>query len=260
MLKNETNGSLYVLLALIPYFCRMNKKEMITIDNYLDSHYIHRSNWLRAAVLGANDGIISISSLAIGVAAASSTREPIVLATVAGLVAGALSMAAGEYVSVSSQTDTEIADIEREKKELHEMPQEELLILAQIYEKRGLKKETAMQVAVELTEKDALGTHIRDELGINEISQANPIQAAVASGAAFSVGGVLPLLTILFAPIKGMEYWLYSCTIIFLITLGALAAKTGGSSGIKAVMRITIWGTIAMGLSALVGYIFGVNV
>ena len=117
-----------------------------------------------------------------------------------------------------------------------------------------------MQVAVELTEKDALGTHIRDELGINEISQANPIQAAVASGAAFSVGGVLPLLTILFAPIKGMEYWLYSCTIIFLITLGVLAAKTGGSSGIKAVLRITIWGTIAMGLSALVGYIFGVNV
>ena len=135
---------------------------MITIDNYLDSHFIHRSNWLRAAVLGANDGIISISSLAIGVAAASSTREPIILATVAGLVAGALSMAAGEYVSVSSQTDTEKADIEREIKELKEMPKEELTILAQIYEKRGLKKETAMQVAIELTEKDVLGAHIRD--------------------------------------------------------------------------------------------------
>jgi hypothetical protein len=158
---------------------------MITIDNYLDSHYIHRSNWLRAAVLGANDGIISISSLAIGVAAASSTREPIVLATVAALVAGALSMAAGEYVSVSSQTDTEKTDIEREEKELKEMPKEELIILAQIYEKRGLKKETAMQVAIELTEKDALATHIRDELGINEISQAKPIQAALASGAFF---------------------------------------------------------------------------
>ncbi|WP_298304073.1 VIT family protein [Flavobacterium sp.] len=236
------------------------EKETITIDNYLDSHYIHRSNWLRAAVLGANDGIISISSLAIGVAAASSTREPIVLATVAGLVAGALSMAAGEYVSVSSQTDTEKADIEREIKELEEMPEEELKILAQIYEKRGLKKETAMQVAIEFTENDALGAHIRDELGINEISQANPIQAAISSGAAFTVGGVLPLLVILFAPIKNMEYWLYAFTIIFLMVLGSIAAKTGGSSIKKAILRITIWGTIAMVLSALVGYIFGVRV
>ena len=233
---------------------------MITIDNYLDSHYIHRSNWLRAAVLGANDGIISISSLAIGIAAASSAREPIILATVAGLVAGALSMAAGEYVSVSSQTDTEKADIEREIKELKEMPEEELNILAQIYEKRGLKKETAMQVAIELTEKDALNAHIRDELGINEISKAKPIQAAMASGAAFTVGGMLPLLVILFAPLKGMEYWLYGFTIIFLIVLGTTAAKTGGSSVTKAIIRITIWGTIAMGLSALVGYIFGVRV
>lgn len=233
---------------------------MITIDNYLDSHYIHRSNWLRAAVLGANDGIISISSLAIGVAAASSTRDPIVLATVAGLVAGALSMSAGEYVSVSSQTDTEKADIQREIQELQEMPEEELKILAQIYEKRGLKKETAMQVAIELTEKDALKTHIRDELGINEISQANPIQAALASGAAFTIGGVLPLLVILFAPVKGMEYWLYGSTIISLIMLGTMAAKTGGSSVQKAILRITVWGTIAMGLSALVGYIFGVRV
>lgn len=210
--------------------------------------------------MGANDGIISISSLAIGVAAASSTRAPIILATVAGLVAGALSMAAGEYVSVSSQTDTEKADIEREKQELKEMPDEELKILAQIYEKRGLRKETAMQVAIELTEKVALGTHIRDELGINEISQANPIQAAIASGAAFTVGGIFPLLTILFAPVKGMEYWLYGSTIIFLIVLGTVAAKTGGSSISKAIFRITIWGTIAMGLSALVGYIFGVRV
>lgn len=239
-----------------------SKKEdnTITIDNYLDSHYIHRSNWLRAAVLGANDGIISISSLAIGVATASSTREPIVLATVAGLVAGALSMAAGEYVSVSSQTDTEHADIEREKKELAEMPEEELKILAQIYEKRGLKKETAMRVAVELTENDALAAHIRDELGINEISQANPIQAALSSGAAFTVGGLLPLLVVLLAPIKNMEYWLYGSTLIFLVVLGSTAAKTGGSNTKKAILRITIWGTIAMGLSALVGYIFGVRV
>ena len=232
----------------------------LSIDNYLDSHYIHRSNWLRAAVLGANDGIISISSLAIGLAAASSTREPVILATVAGLVAGALSMAAGEYVSVSSQTDTEKADIEREKKELAEMPEEELNILAQIYEKRGLKSDTALQVARELTEADALGTHIRDELGINEISQANPIQAALASGTAFSVGGVLPLLMILIAPIKEMEYWLYASTILFLMILGGMAAKTGGSNIKKAIVRITVWGTIAMGLSALVGYIFGVNI
>jgi VIT1/CCC1 family predicted Fe2+/Mn2+ transporter len=236
------------------------KIEKLTIDNYLDSHYMHRSNWLRAAVLGANDGIISVSSLAIGVAAASSTREPIVLATVAGLVAGALSMAAGEYVSVSSQTDTEKADIEREKGELAAMPKEELQILAQIYERRGLKKETAMQVAVELTENDALGAHIRDELGINEISQSNPIQAAIASGAAFSIGGILPLVVVLFAPLAGMEYWLYGCTTIFLVILGATAAKTGGSNIKKAIWRITVWGTIAMGLSALVGYIFGVSV
>mgnify|MGYP000933588042 FL=1 len=230
---------------------------MITIDNYLDNHYIHRSNWLRAAVLGANDGIISISSLAIGVAAASSIREPIILATVAGLVAGALSMAAGEYVSVSSQTDTERADIEREKKELEENPNEELQILAQIYERRGLKKETAMQVALELTEKDVLATHIRDELGINEISQAKPIQAALASGASFTVGGILPLFVILFAPMNEMEYWLYGFTLFFLILLGAAAAKTGGSSILKAIIRITLWGTIAMVLSACVGYLFG---
>lgn len=233
---------------------------MPTIDNYLDNHYIHRSNWLRAAVLGANDGIISISSLAIGVAAASVTREPIALATIAGLVAGALSMAAGEYVSVSSQTDIEEADIGREIIELREMPEEELHLLAQIYEKRGLTKETALQVAVELTAKDALATHSRDELGINEISQAHPIQAAFASGASFTVGGVLPLLVVLFAPVKGMEYWLYGFTIIFLLILGTTSAKTGGSSVKNAIIRITIWGTIAMGLSAVVGYLFGVKV
>lgn len=233
---------------------------MITIDNYLDNHYIHLSNWLRAAVLGANDGIISISSLAIGVTTASTTRDPILLATVAGLVAGALSMAAGEYVSVSSQTDIEKADIEREKIELEKMPEQELKILAQIYEKRGLKKETALQVAKELTAADALGTHVRDELGINEISQANPIQAAFASGAAFTVGGLLPLLVTIFAPISIMEYALYGFTILSLVSLGAVAAKTGGSSIIKAVIRIVIWGSIAMGLSASVGYLFGVQV
>jgi len=198
----------------------------INIDNYLDNHYIHRSNWLRAAVLGANDGIISISSIAIGIAAASTQREPIVLASVAGLVAGALAMAAGEYVSVSSQTDIEKADIEREAQELAEMPEEELQILAAIYEKRGLKKETAMQVALELTEHDALAAHVRDELGITELSQANPLQAAMASGAAFTLGGVLPLLVALFIPLANMEYALYGSAIIFLVVLGIIASKT----------------------------------
>jgi VIT1/CCC1 family predicted Fe2+/Mn2+ transporter len=140
------------------------------------------------------------------------------------------------------------------------MPEEELNILAQIYERRGLKKETALQVAIELTAKDALATHIRDELGINEISQAKPIQAAFASGTSFTVGGILPLMVVLFAPIKGMEYWLYAFTIVFLMILGTVAAKTGGSHIGKAVLRIAIWGTIAMGLSALVGYVFGVKV
>lgn len=230
------------------------------IDNYLDNHYIHRSNWLRAAVLGANDGILSTASLAIGIAAASDGRDPIILATLAGLVAGALSMAAGEYVSVSSQTDVEKADIEREKIELIETPELELQLLAKIYEKRGLKKETAITVAKELTEHDALGAHIRDELGLNEISKAKPMQAAFASGAAFTVGGILPLLVTLFLPIKSMEYSLYGFALFFLIILGALAAKAGGSSIGKAIIRITFWGTVAMGLTAMVGYLFNVTI
>jgi vacuolar iron transporter family protein len=229
-------------------------------DNYLALHYIQRSNWLRAAVLGANDGILSTASLAIGISAASNFREPIVLATVAGLVAGALSMAAGEYVSVRSQTDVEKADIAREEKELKEMPDIELERLAEIYEKRGMKKETALTVAKELTEHDALGAHLKDELGLNDISQAKPIQAALASGASFTIGGVLPLIITLLLPLKNMEYYLYAFAIIFLILLGVIAAKTGGSSIKKAIIRITFWGTAAMGLSALVGYILGVTV
>lgn len=229
-------------------------------DNYLDNHYIHRSNWLRAAVLGANDGILSTASIAIGVAAASNVREPIILATLAGLVAGALSMAAGEYVSVSSQTDVEKADIEREKQELEDMPEIELQRLAEIYEKRGLQKATALTVAKELSKHDALGAHVRDELGINEISQAKPIQAAFASGAAFTAGGILPFFVTLFLPLSTMAYSLYGFALFFLIILGAIAAKTGGSSVRKAILRITFWGTVAMGLTALVGYLFNVNV
>ena len=230
------------------------------LEDYLDSHYIHRSNWLRAAVLGANDGILSTASIAIGVAAASSTREPVILATLAGLVAGALSMAAGEYVSVSSQTDVEKADIEREKEELEEMPELELQRLAEIYEERGLKKETALLVAKELTEHDALGAHVRYELEINDISKAKPLQAALASGAAFTVGGLLPFLVSMLVPIKTMEYFLYAFALLFLIILGAVSARTGGAGVGKAVLRITFWGTVAMGLTAFVGYLFNVNV
>lgn len=226
----------------------------------LDTHYIHRSNWIRAAVLGANDGILSTVSIAIGVAAATDAREPVVLATLAGLVAGALSMAAGEYVSVSSQRDIEKADIERNKKELNDMPKIELQRLAEIYQKRGLNKETALTVAKELTKHDALGTHIRDELGINEISQAKPMQAAFASLTAFTTGGLLPFLVTLFLPLKSLEYSLYGFALFFLIILGALAAKTGGSSIRKAIIRITFWGTLAMGLTAIVGYLFNANV
>lgn len=226
--------------------------------NYLENHYIHKSNWLRAAVLGANDGILSTASLAIGIAAASVTREPIVLATVAGLVAGALSMAAGEYVSVSSQTDIEKADIEREKQELEEMPEMELQMLANIYKERGLKEETALLVAKELTEHDALGAHVRDELGITDMTEAKPLQAAFASGTAFIVGGALPLLVVLFLPLLSLEYYLYGFSIVFLAILGSISAIAGGSQISKAVVRITFWGTIAMGLSALVGSFFGV--
>jgi VIT1/CCC1 family predicted Fe2+/Mn2+ transporter len=211
-------------------------------------------------VLGANDGILSTASIAVGVASASATREPVILATLAGLVAGALSMAAGEYVSVSSQTDLEKSDIAREAKELKEMPEVELRFLATIYEQRGLKKETAMQVAKELTEHDALGAHVRDELGITELSQAKPLQAALASGASFTVGGILPLLISIFMPLKYMVYLQYGLAIAFLLLLGTIAAKTGGSSVRKAAIRITLWGTIAMAISAGVGYVFGVAV
>ncbi|MFQ6603161.1 VIT family protein [Flavobacterium sp. C3NV] len=224
-----------------------------------ENHYINRSGWLRAAVLGANDGILSTTSLAIGVAAASVTREPILLAAVAGLVAGALSMAAGEYVSVSSQSDVETADLKREKIALETLPEEELEELTDIYIQRGLNKELARQVAIELTAHDALETHARDELGINEITQANPLTAAFASAVAFIVGGILPLLVAIFAPLKEMVFYQYGFSILFLAFSGVLAAKAGGSKILKAVLRICIWGTFAMAMSALVGYIFGVH-
>jgi len=224
-----------------------------------EEHYLIRSGWLRASILGANDGILSTASIIIGVAAASTTREPIILAGVAGLVAGALSMAAGEYVSVSSQTDIETSDIEREKKELIEMPEAELKELADIYEDRGLTPQLSLEVARQLTEHDALGAHARDELGINSITRARPLQAAFASGAAFVFGGILPVLAALFVPVKPMIYWQYVLATLFLVVLGAVAAKAGGSSIKKAVLRITFWGTVAMGITAYIGHLFGVS-
>ena len=224
-----------------------------------EGHYINRSNWLRAAVLGANDGILSTASIAVGVAAASVARDPIVLATLAGLTAGALSMAAGEYVSVSSQADIENADLAREIKELEETPQEELKELAAIYVTRGLRPDTALEVARQLHEHDALGAHARDELGITDHSQAKPLIAALASGASFVAGGIIPMMGALLFPVESMEYWQYGLAIIALMLLGAVSAKTGGSNVKNSIMRITFWGTIAMGISAAVGYLFGVG-
>lgn len=225
----------------------------------LEEHYINRSGWLRAAVLGANDGILSTSSLVIGVAAATDLRNPIVLAALAGIVAGAFSMAAGEYVSVSSQSDIETADLKRELRELETMPELELKELARIYEGRGLKPELAMQVAHALTEHNALEAHAKDELGINEITQARPFQAALASGASFIAGGLLPLLVALFAPVKNMVLIEYTSSIFFLAVAGMIAARAGGSSVVKGILRVCFWGTVAMGATALVGYLFGVQ-
>lgn len=225
----------------------------------LEKHYVNRSGWLRAAVLGSNDGILSTTSIVIGVAAANADRNAIVLAALAGLVAGAMSMAAGEYVSVSSQSDIETSDLEREKKELEEMPEVELNELAKLYEARGLDNDLAMKVAVALSNKNALEAHAKDELGINEFTQPKPLQAAVASAASFIVGGVLPLLVAIFASVYKMIYYQYGFAIIFLAFSGILAAKAGGSSILKSALRICIWGTIAMAMSAFVGHLFGVQ-
>jgi VIT1/CCC1 family predicted Fe2+/Mn2+ transporter len=224
-----------------------------------EKHFVNRSGWLRAAVLGVNDGILSTTSLVIGVAAASSSRSPIILAALAGLVAGALSMAAGEYVSVSSQSDIETADLKREQAELDTIPEAELQELAKIYQDRGLKSKLAMQVAVQLTKKNVLEAHARDELGINEISEPKPLQAALASGLSFVSGGTLPLIISFFAPIRHMVIYQYSFSIVFLAFSGAVAANTGGSSVKKGIIRICFWGTVAMGITAFVGYLFGIK-
>lgn len=222
-----------------------------------EMHRSHRVGWLRAAVLGANDGIVSTSSLVIGVAAAASGHEAVMLAGVAGLFAGALSMAAGEYVSVYSQADTEKADIELEKKHLEAEPEFELRELAAIYEGRGLTPELAIEVAEQLMAHDALGAHTRDELGISEITTARPLQAAIFSAAAFSVGAALPLVVTWFSPFTVMIWAVAVSSLVFLAVLGAVAAKAGGAGMLKGSARVLFWGAIAMAVTAGVGKLFG---
>lgn len=223
-------------------------------------HYINRAGWLRAAVLGANDGIVSVSSLIVGVAAADPSPNAVVLAGAAGLAAGAMSMAAGEYVSVSSQSDVERADIAREKQALIDTPVAEERELASIYESRGLSVETAALVARELTEKDALAAHVRDELGLSDIHTANPLQAAFASGMTFTAAAALPLIAAVVAPADKVIPTVVIVTLICLAGLGALGAQVGGAPKPRATARVLFWGAAAMAITAAVGSLFGVSV
>ncbi len=225
-----------------------------------DPHYVSRSGWLRAAVLGANDGIVSVGSLIVGVASVAADPEAVLMAGVAGLVAGAMSMAAGEYVSVSSQADIEHADIRRERRALHADPEIELQELTEIYLARGLAPETARIVAVELTEHDALGAHLRDELGLSEIHSANPVAAALASGVTFSVAGAVPLLGAVFAPAQHVIPVVLVMTLLALAALGATGAKAGGAPVRRALVRVLFWGVAAMAITAFISRIFGVSV
>jgi len=225
-----------------------------------EHHYITRVGWLRAAVLGANDGIVSTASLIAGVASANAGHTAILLAGTAGLVAGAMSMAAGEYVSVSSQSDSETADIAREKLALETVPEVELQELVEIYIGRGLDPDLAAAVAQQLTEKDALGAHARDELGITDDRMARPIQAAVYSAASFTAGAALPLAAVIFAPETHIALTATLVSLIALALMGAVSAKAGGSPMLRAVLRVTIWGGAAMAATALVGALFGTTV
>jgi VIT1/CCC1 family predicted Fe2+/Mn2+ transporter len=222
-----------------------------------EHHNTERVGWLRAAVLGANDGIVSTASLIIGIAAAQGDRQAVWLAGLAGLVAGAMSMAAGEYVSVNSQADVESADIEKEKRELAADPQGELMELAGIYVKRGLEPKLAREVAVRMTEHDALGAHVRDELGINEVLAARPVQAAVSSALSFAVGAVLPLLLAMLVPVGWILPVVGAGSLIFLAVLGAVAARAGGAHVGSGALRVLFWGAMAMAATALVGALFG---
>jgi vacuolar iron transporter family protein len=223
-----------------------------------EKHNTHRVGWLRAAVLGANDGIVSTASLVLGVAAAGTSSKGILIAGIAGLVAGAMSMAAGEYVSVSSQADTERADLDRERKELATRPKQEHRELAGIYVERGLDAGLASNVATQLMAHDALGAHARDELGISDASTARPVQAALASAVTFSVGAALPLVIVLLVPLSTLMWAVSGSALLFLALLGALAARAGGASVITAATRVTFWGALAMALTAGVGALFGV--
>jgi VIT1/CCC1 family predicted Fe2+/Mn2+ transporter len=222
-----------------------------------ENHLVKRIGWLRAAVLGANDGIVSTASLIVGVAAASSSTSAVLVAGTAGLVAGAMSMAAGEYVSVSSQSDTEQADLARERAELANRPDFEREELAQIYVRRGLDPKLAYEVADQLMAKDALGTHARDELGISEATAARPIQAALTSAATFAAGAALPLLTALLLPHSILVAGVFAASLLFLALLGAIGARAGGAAIGKAMLRVTFWGAIAMALTAGIGALFG---
>ena len=224
---------------------------------HTERHRTHRIGWLRAAVLGANDGIVSTASLIVGVAAADSSRGSILVASIAGLVAGAMSMAAGEYVSVSSQSDTESADLEREREELVTDGAHEHAELAAIYVERGLEAALADQVATQLMAKDALGAHARDELGISDTLSARPVQAALASAATFAVGASMPLLLVLVVPTSSLVWTVSGSSLFFLALLGSLAAHVGGSSVVRAAVRVTFWGALAMALTAGVGAMFG---
>jgi len=225
--------------------------------SHAESHLVDRIGWLRAAILGANDGIISTASLIVGVASAAAQPKDIFIAGLAGLVAGAMSMAAGEYVSVSSQSDTESADTARERKELRENPDFELAELTEIYVKRGLAEGLARDVATQLMSKDALAAHLRDELGISQITRARPVQAALTSAATFATGAALPLLTVFIAPKSILVPAVFLASLAFLALLGAVGARLGGADVFRATTRVTFWGALAMAITAGIGGIFG---
>ena len=224
---------------------------------HAEPHFTQRIGWLRASVLGANDGIVSTASLLVGVAAAEAARGQVLLAGVAGLVAGAMSMAAGEYVSVSSQADSEAADLEREQLELERNPDNELQELAEIYVSRGLDEPLARQVAEQLSAHDALGAHARDELGLTEVHAARPIQAAIASALAFAVGASLPLGVAMASPRESTGALVTSASLLSLTLLGGVAARAGGAGVVRGAVRVTLWGAVAMGLTAAVGRAVG---
>lgn len=228
--------------------------------HHKETHLVERIGWLRAAVLGANDGIVSTASLIAGVASAAASSQAVLIAGIAGLVAGAMSMAAGEYVSVSSQSDTEKADLAREAKELQEQPEFELDELAEIYEKRGVAPDLARQVAEQLMAKDALGVHAREELGITEVTTAQPVVAALTSAATFAGGAAIPLLTTLVAPADKLVIAVTAVSLVCLAALGAIGAYAGGANIWRATVRVTFWGALAMALTALIGHLSGTTV